>query len=126
MANNIDDMAKKAQLTLTPKMWAIYLFLFAIFVAGTIAFMNYKGNIELSKPGSDNTVGPVNPDVLCPKTMADMGKTCCKPIENEPMQAVVSMVYVSVKCGCPEGTQYLKMAPEGDGKLYKICDCKCS
>ena len=91
---------------------------FDIIYFGKIDFLKFNSNIDTTP----------NNNAKCPKTIEEMGKTCCKAPEGQTseIQAVVSMVYVSASCECPTPTQYYDMAPEGGGTLYKLCDCKCS
>lgn len=121
--NKRASMTKKAQLS--PAMWAKFILLFGIFIAGTIALLSYYGIITFPLFTENPDTTP-NPNALCPKTVEEMGKTCCKATESGEMQAVVSSVYVKAECDCPTPTTYLMPAPEGGGKLYIICDCGCS
>ncbi|MBU1204620.1 MAG: hypothetical protein KKE93_01810 [Nanoarchaeota archaeon] len=115
-----------------------------VIIAG-LAALNFTGVINLSgflNPASDNYLnweGVFNPDnsnadfrdsktispEKCPKTSAEMGKPCCTVSGDGEIRPTVNAVYVYASCECPSDTAFLQMAPEGDYKLYKICECRC-
>jgi hypothetical protein len=115
------DVFKKGRVN--PPITALYIFLFCMFIAGTITLLNYYSVIDISKFTTDNIDTIPNLDASCPKTVEQMGKTCCKSTESGEMTAVVSAVYVNAKCPCPEPTTFLQIAPESD--KIQICDCGC-
>ena len=93
-----------------------------------LSFGKDKAVIATFTKEPEQVVVPDNnnpPNNNCPATSKDMGKPCCAATAGGNLQPAVSAVYVYAYCDCPSDTEFLQMAPEGDYKLYKICQCKC-
>lgn len=103
----------------------LFIMLFFISVAITLILLSYYGVLTFPFLMENSHIAQ-NSNVLCPTNIEQMNKTCCEATETGEMKAVVSAVYVNADCECPYPTEYLQMAPEGGGTLYKICDCNCS
>lgn len=102
---------------------ALFVFLFCVFVAGTISLLDYYGVMHTPFFGGDPRITQ-NLDALCPRTVEQMGKACCQQAESGDTAAIVGSVYVNAKCErCPYPTSFLQIAPEDAGIM--ICDCDC-
>ncbi|MDP2749208.1 MAG: hypothetical protein Q8O89_00055 [Nanoarchaeota archaeon] len=121
-------MSKKAQQEVGKTTWGIYLLLILLFIAGSLAALQHFGYLDFSKlkfidPNPDFKITP--PPETCYKTLDEMGKTCCEKAEDSKLAVAVSAVHIPILCECPVGTEDMGPAPEGDYKLYRICDCNC-
>lgn len=60
---------------------------------------------------------------ICPISSNQTDHPCCTTSAGEGIQPTVQSIYVPISCNCTTDTHFLEIAPEGNYKLYRICEC---